>query len=177
MVRLLAIFINKVVNNMAGAKIKALNNRTSHMTNNEIADRKAVQDALRNNYDSIGLDVPKELTGYAKKEWLKIIPLLKQMTPASNLDRSQLINYCLLAQTVFDCQKHIKHDGLVVDNGNGNTKTNPYFTIQDKAIKNMKSIAIEFGMTINSRAKLENSKVKNNDVEDPFATFLGSDVG
>lgn len=160
---------------MAGAKIKALSSRnTAHMTKNEIADRKAVEDALQNNYDSIDLDVPKELTGYARTEWVNIVPLLKKQTPTSNLDRSQLINYCLLAQTVLVCQMHLKEEGLVVPSGKSNTKTNPYFTIQDKAIKNMKSIAIEFGMTINSRAKLENSKIQNGEPEDPFAQMLSS---
>lgn len=161
---------------MPGRKIKSLNDRTSHMTKNEITDREAVQDALQNNYDAIDLDVPSELSGYAKKEWLKIVPLLKKQTPTSNLDRSQLINYCMLAQTVHNCQQHILDEGLVVAGSNGSTKPNPYFNIQDKAIKSMKSIAIEFGMTINSRARLENDKVKQADPNDPFASVLSGEA-
>lgn len=160
---------------MPGRKIKSLSDRTSHMTKNEIADREAVQDALQNNYDSIDLAAPKELSGYAKEEWDKIVPLLQKQTPTSNLDRSQLSNYCMLAQTVHTCQQHIVKEGLVIKNDNGTTKPNPYYGIQDKAIKSMKSIAIEFGMTINSRARLENDKVKQADPGDPFADALSGD--
>ena len=44
--------------------------------------------------------------------------------------------------------------------------------MQDKAIKNMRAIASDFGLNISSRAKLENQKVKQQDPEDPFANLL-----
>ena len=59
----------------------------------------------------------------------------------------------------------------------GTKKINPYFNMQDKAIKNMRAIASDFGLNISSRAKLENKKVKQQDPEDPFADFLEDDAG
>ena len=158
------------------ANIKPLSMRTSHMTNAEIADREELQNNLQNNYEAIDEAVPEELHGYARKEWQKIVPLLKKETPASNLDRSQLINYCLLAQTVHTCQKYILQDGLCVMTKQGTKKINPYFNMQDKAIKTMRAIASDFGLNISSRAKLENQKVKQSDPEDPFADLLEDDA-
>lgn len=109
---------------MPGAKIKPLNLRTSHMSNVEIADRQELQDNLKNNYEPIDTTTPEELHGYARKEWQKIVPLLKKQTPASQLDRSQLINYCLLAQTVNTCQKYILKDGLCVMTDKGTKRVN-----------------------------------------------------
>ena len=95
------------------ANIKSVDSLKGHWTKSQLADRKEVQENLKNNYDSIDEEIPEELQGYAREEWLRIVPLLKKQTPASNLDRSQLINYCLLAQTVKACQEHITQDGYV----------------------------------------------------------------
>ena len=162
---------------MAGAKIKPVESLKGHWTKTQLADRQEVQNNLQKNYDSIDETVPEELHGYARKEWQKIVPLLKKETPASNLDRSQLINYCVLAQTVHTCQKYILQDGLCVMTSQGTKKINPYFNMQDKAIKNMRAIASDFGLNISSRAKLENQKVKQQDPEDPFADFLEDGAG
>lgn len=81
---------------MAGAKIKPVESLKGHWTKTQLADRQEVQNNLQKNYDSIDDTVPEELHGYARKEWQKIVPLLKKETPASNLDRSQLITVFLL---------------------------------------------------------------------------------
>lgn len=154
------------------ANIKSVDSLKGHWTKSQLADREEVQENLKNNYDSIDEETPEELQGYAREEWLRIVPLLKKYTPASNLDRSQLINYCLLAQTVHDCQEHIIKDGLCITTDKGIDKANPYFTMQDKAIKNMRSIANDFGLTLSSRAKIENQKVQQKAPDDPFASFL-----
>ena len=80
----------------------------------------------------------------------------------------------MLAQTVHTCQKYILKDGLCVTTTQGTKKVNPYFNMQDKAIKNMRAIANDFGLNISSRAKIGNKKVKQQDPEDPFADMLGS---
>lgn len=158
------------------ASIKPVNSLKGHWSKTELADRQELQNNLESNYDSISEQTPKELHGYARKEWERIVPLLKKQTPASELDRSQLINYCLLAQTVNTCQRYILQDGLCVMTDKGTKRVNPYFNMQDKAIKNMRAIANDFGMTITSRAKIENQKIKKNDPEDPFAEFLEDDA-
>ena len=48
--------------------------------------------------------------------------------------------------------------------------------MQDKAIKNMRSIANDFGLTLSSRAKIENQKVQQKAPDDPFASFLEGEV-
>ena len=80
------------------ANIKSVDNLKGHWTKSQLADREEVQNNLQNNYDSLDEEVPEELQGYAREEWLRIVPLLKEHTPASNLDRSQLITVYLLKQ-------------------------------------------------------------------------------
>lgn len=160
-----------------GPKLKSVDNLHGHFTKNQLADRRQVQDNLNNNYSPLTDKIPPELRGYARKEWKRIIPLLRSQTPASELDRGQLINYCLLAQTVNTCQKYILKDGLCVKNTEGVKKANPYFNMQDKAIKNMRGIANDMGMTISSRARVENNKIKTEEQLDPFAAVLGDEAG
>lgn len=124
-------------------------------------------------YPELKSDPPDWLTGSALSEWNRIVPYLKANTPVSELDRALLADYCRCYGVVQTCNNQIAKYGLVITNKEtGIKKKNPYYEIMSQAIKDMKMIATELGMTINSRAKLEMNKAKNDKPKDEFEALL-----
>ena len=155
-----------------GRKMKLLDEMSSHLTNEEKAKKKDIQEALFN-YSELQDEAPRWLKGRALTEWKRIVPLLKKDTPISALDVGLLAGYCRAYGIVQTANDGIKKSGLVVTNPEtGTKKKNPYFEIQSQAFKDMKMFASELGLSLNSRQKLETSKANKKDESDPFARML-----
>lgn len=118
-------------------------------------------------------EAPKWLDKEALGEWKRVVPLLKEKTPVSELDRAQLANHCLLVSTIKQCTEHINKHGLTVENEKtGYIKRSPYVDMRDKAYLELKAIDGQLGMTVESRIKLELSKAKDQTADDEFAEIL-----
>ena len=157
---------------MAGRKVKKLADMTKHLTNEEIEQRKDMEKSLFE-YPELGNKAPDWLSGRALTEWNRIVPYLKQNTPVSELDRSLLATYCKLYSVVQTCNTDITKHGLVITNkDNGSKKKNPYIEIMSTAIKDMKAIANDLGMTISSRARMELHKAKSDKPKDEYEAML-----
>ena len=155
-----------------GQKIKQLSTLKGHLTNEERAQRKDAETALFD-YPVLDLTPPDWLHDRALTEWQRVSPYLKANTPISELDRGLLADYCRCYGIVQTCNNQISKYGLVITNKEtGIKKKNPYYEIMSQAIKDMKMIATELGMTINSRAKLEMNKAKNDKPKDEFEAML-----
>lgn len=154
-----------------GRKIKLLDNMDKHLTNEEKAQRKDLQQALFE-YPKLNAKAPDWLSGRALTEWNRIVPLLRKETPISELDRSLLATYCRLYAAIQTCNDDIKKHGLVITTDNVTRKKNPYVDIMSQSIKDMKSIAVELGMTIQARAKMELKKSKSDQPQDKFEAML-----
>lgn len=155
-----------------GQKMKMLANMSKNLTNEEIAERKDAEKALFN-YSELQDEPPKWLHGSALTEWKRIVPLLKQDTPISSLDVGLIAAYCKSYQTAQTCETDIKKHGLVLTNPDtGNKKKNPYYEIQSQAFKDMKMIAGELGLSLNSRQRLELNKAKAKEPVDEFEELL-----
>lgn len=143
-----------------------------HLTDEEKAQRKDMQQALFE-YPQLKDEAPSWLKGSALNEWERIVPYLKANTPISELDRALLADYCRSYSIVQTCNNDIIKHGVVITNKEtGVKKKNPYYEIMSQSIKDMKMIAVELGMTINSRAKLEMNKAKNDKPADEFEALL-----
>lgn len=131
---------------------------------------------------------PKHLDAEAKKEWKRITHFLFELGLLSELDVAALSAYCVTFSRWIRAEKEIqktaeKHgtdngeliltkekkdkDGNVI--GGGNIIQNPYLAIANRALKQMKEILPEFGMTPSSRSKIHVGGPKQ---EDEFETFL-----
>ncbi|MCI1633694.1 MAG: phage terminase small subunit P27 family [Liquorilactobacillus nagelii] len=152
--------------------IKLLKDIKSHLNNEEIAQRKDMETALFN-YPQLKDDPPDWLKGRALTEWKRVVPYLKANTPISELDRGLLADYCRCYSIVQTCETDITKHGLVLTNKEtGIKKKNPYYEIMSQAMKDMKMISVELGMTINSRAKMELNKQKQDKPKDEFEALL-----
>lgn len=155
----------KGVKNM-GRNVKSLGEMQKHLTNEEKAQRQEMQKRLYE-YSMLKGTPPKWLSEYAKTEWDRIVPILIEETPISELDSGLLATYCETLATVRECSEHIAKDGsLIVNTQSGGVKPNPYVSIRERAIKDLRSLSNDLGLSISSRAKLALNKAQDDEMDE-----------
>ncbi|PAD39851.1 phage terminase small subunit P27 family [Terribacillus sp. 7520-G] len=160
---------------MAGRKQKLLNASNKNLTKEEIAEREEVEQQL---YEIEQLDpytIPTFLDTRGKKEWKRVAPLLLDL-PISELDRALLATYCswysIHQQAVLD----IKKLGIKVEEKNSKgdivSKQNPSINIMKNASSEIKSIAGQLGLSIDSRLRIIGSNKDDDDESDPVKGLI-----
>jgi len=123
-----------------------------------IARELAKQETL-NNYDAIKVKpIPSHLDYYGKEEWKRIMPLLQQL-PIAELDRQMIESYCQLHAYKRRLQADIDKHGTSINyyDSEGNLtsrRANPDYNQYLSTVKEIRMIANQLGMTINSRLEL-----------------------
>lgn len=123
-----------------------------------IAKELAKQETL-NGYDQLKVKpIPSHLDYYGKQEWKRIIPLLQQL-PIAELDRQMIESYCQLHAYKRRLQVDIEEHGTSINyyDNDGNLtsrRANPDYNQYLSTIKEIRMIANQLGMTINSRLEL-----------------------
>lgn len=151
---------------MASGRPPVLTDYKGDITKQTARDKEETQKKLFS-YQELNATPPSYLKGEAKKEWQRVVPLLKKDTPISDLDKMTLINYCQTAGIIVDCQKYINRHGMFEDG-----KKSPYLTTQQQAMRDLKKYATTLGMTLESRQKMEYSNIKKDTPADEFKELL-----
>ncbi|MED1082824.1 phage terminase small subunit P27 family [Bacillus licheniformis] len=145
-----------------------------HLTKEEIAERKDKEQVLYDMAQIDGENIPSFLDARGKREWQRITPLLEQL-PVSELDRGLLSMYCNWYSIFIKASNEAKKNGLTViemnSQGNPVTKTSQYVTIMKTASNEIKSIAGQLGLSIDSRMRILTPDQKET-TKDPFAEML-----
>lgn len=113
---------------------------------------------------------PSFLSRYAKKEWKRIVPLLKENGLLTNADINALAAYCQSYHRWIEAEKAIRTYGLIAETDKGNIIQRPEVGIANKAMEQMIRYAKEFGLTPSSRTSLHANAPEEQ--EDPFMEFL-----
>lgn len=140
------------------------------MTKEQLSQHKDAEKALKK-YPKLNFEPPQGMKGEAMKEWNRIVPLLAENTPVSELDRTLIEIYCNAFAQYKLCEREVNHDGVVVTSATGTKVRNPYIMEEHEAIKTIKVTATELGLSVNARAKLELNNAKT-DKSDPFERVL-----
>lgn len=121
-----------------------------------VAKRLADQGTL-DDYDELQENIPSHLDYYAKQEWSRIMPLLKQL-PVAELDRQLIESYCTLHAAKRRLEKDIQDNGIsyaVTDReGNNVVRKNPSYELLLSTIKELRMMTNQLGMTMSSRLDL-----------------------
>ena len=123
-----------------------------------VAKELARQESL-NEYDKLQVKpIPGHLDYYAKQEWKRIVPLLQQL-PIAELDRQLIESYCQMHAYKRRLEKDIDKFGQSINyyDGDGNLtsrRANPDYNAFLSTVKEIRMIANQLGMTINSRLEL-----------------------
>lgn len=99
-------------------------------------------------------DCPAELDEVAAAEWKRVCPELAAIGVLTQLDRSALSAYCQSWSQWLAAIDKLKLHGPVVKAPSGFPIQNPYFSIANSALKQMKAFLTEFGMTPSSRSRI-----------------------
>lgn len=134
--------------------VKALGDMTKHLTNEEKAQRKEMEETL-NQYSKLDIMPPDWLTDYALEEWNRVTPILLKETPVSELDKGLLVAYCETYSLIKTCTLAIKKEGTVVGG-----KENRNLRLREKAVKDLRSLSNDLGLSISSRARLALNKAQ-----------------
>ncbi|WP_125762285.1 phage terminase small subunit P27 family [Companilactobacillus hulinensis] len=154
---------------MASGRPPKLTAYDGNISNQTKADKENTEKQLFS-YKDLNSNPPDYLKGEALKEWTHIVPLLKKDSPISELDRGMIVAYCNTYGLMVDCQNALNESGTFDSNG----KKSPYLVTQQQATRDLKSYATALGLTLESRSKLEYTKAKNAEPDDPYSDMLES---
>jgi len=114
--------------------------------------------------------MPNFLKGMARKEWQRVAPLLAAKKCLTEWDRSMLAAYCFEWGVYESLCKKLKGPGdYVAITTNGNEIMSPMLAARNKALKNFKELAAEFGLSPASRTRI---KTSDSEESNPFQELL-----
>lgn len=120
---------------------------------------------------------PGWLSNEAKKEFRRVVKELMKTNLVTNLDVDMLAVYCDAYVSYQKCEELIRQEGLIVEYTNKAGETNniphPLLTKKKQLFDQMRSIALEFGLTPSARAKLALPKQEPQE-KTPFERLFGS---
>lgn len=93
---------------------------------------------------------PACLDAEAQAEWPRIIGELIQIGTIDRVDQVALTAYCTTYSRWKESEKQVREGGLVVK-VNGNPVANPYLSIANKSMEQMRRFLREFGLSPSAR--------------------------
>lgn len=97
---------------------------------------------------------PKWLTGEARAEYRRVGRQLVQLRVMTEIDRTALAAYAHQYQKWLEAEAVVERQGAVLIGEKGGSYINPWQSIANMALKNMRSLLAEFGMTPASRTRV-----------------------
>jgi P27 family predicted phage terminase small subunit len=97
---------------------------------------------------------PKFLQGGGRKQFKKTARKLARIGLMTELDDMALAMLCQGWQEFLDNTEQVKKSGILVKSPNGFPVLNPYLIAANQAIKKVRSLLAEFGMTQGSRSRI-----------------------
>lgn len=112
---------------------------------------------------------PEHLSDEAKREWERAGELLAGMGLVSEFDRAALSACCQSWSRWVEAEESLRQYGVVVKSPSGYPMQSPFLAIANKAMEQMRSFLIEFGMTPASRTRVHAEPLLEHD---PLQEFL-----
>ncbi|WP_426453833.1 phage terminase small subunit P27 family [Paenibacillus sp. S-38] len=164
---------------MAGRKAMPVNllliKGKKHLTKEEIELRQEREKKLQPSTNRT--NPPAWLCDTAKKEFRRIAKELKEIDLLTNVDVNALALYCDAYADYIEITRIIKNDGFMVEHTNKSGVTNevahPLLAKKKQMHEQMRSLAVEFGLTPASRAKIAMPPRGQPDEEDEFTRTFG----
>lgn len=115
-------------------------------------------------------DMPKGMSADAKKEWKRIAPVLYDMGVLSTIDTAALEAYCECYARWRKAERELAKSSMVYM-AKGYPILNPYLSIANKAMVEMRRFMQEFGITPASRSRISTSGAQpaKASANDPYA--------
>jgi P27 family predicted phage terminase small subunit len=137
-----------------------LDGNKNRFTKEEIEHRLEAEARIKPKSDNVR--PPSWLDPAARREFKRIANELQQLDLITNVDINALAVYCDAYSEYIKCTKIVQEEGLMVEYTNKAAETNkvphPLLTKKKQLHEQMRSLAIEFGLTPSARASLSKPK-------------------
>lgn len=98
--------------------------------------------------------MPGHLSPQAVAQWKNIVELLKSCGVMTNVDVILLGVLCEAYAKWIEANEKLNKTGLVIKNKDGTPVQSPYLAISNRALDQVRSLCIEFGMSPSSRSRI-----------------------
>jgi P27 family predicted phage terminase small subunit len=112
---------------------------------------------------------PQHLSKEAQKEWRRVIKLLTTGI-VTELDLTAVEAYCTCYAQWVEANGYVQEKGAIVKTKNGNPIQNPFLSVANRAMKEMRVWMAELGMTPSSRSRV--IKIEEEADSDPLAALM-----
>lgn len=137
----------------------------SNFTKKQLSERRAKEAALMS-LQGLDIQPPEWLDKNGKAEYERIVPLLQSL-PIASLDQTLVALYCRFYSLYLEASQDLEEYGVMDAEAR---KANPAFNILIKASSEIRLIASQLGMTIDSRMRMVTPEVVEE--HDPFRALL-----
>ncbi|WP_241958464.1 phage terminase small subunit P27 family [Staphylococcus gallinarum] len=135
---------------LAGRKPKLNATKTGNHNKQDLELAELKENGLKS-FDKLSVEnVPSDLTENAKKEWLRVVPLLSEL-PIAELDYTLIKKYCELVDINDRTYMQLQEIGTFDTETNKKTGA---FNVYMETLKELRSVCGSLGLTIDSRMRI-----------------------
>jgi P27 family predicted phage terminase small subunit len=97
---------------------------------------------------------PDHLDERAKKEWKRLVPMLRRMRVLTEADWMALANLCQTWSTLIKAQEKLTEMGILYKSPSGYIMQSPLLAIVNSCIDTITKLSREFGLTPAARSRI-----------------------
>src|SRR6202158_4294446 len=97
---------------------------------------------------------PDHLDALAKKEWKRLVPVLRRMKVLTEADGMTLANLCQACSTLVKAQEKLTEMGILYKTQNGYIQQSPLFSMVNQCVDTITKLSREFRLTPAARSRI-----------------------
>src|SRR5687767_6217896 len=97
---------------------------------------------------------PEHLDDRAKKEWKRLVPVLRRMKVLTEADWMALANLCQTWSTLVKAQEKLTEVGILYKSPSGFIMQSPLLAIVNQCVDTITKLSREFGLTPAARSRI-----------------------
>lgn len=116
---------------------------------------------------------PSHLDAGARREWYRLCGVLKPLQLATEADRGALAAYCVAYSRWVTAERELVELGPIIKSPADYPIVNPWLSVANKAMEQMKALGSEFGLTPASRTRIRTPEPQK-PLEDEADAYFGA---
>ena len=106
---------------------------------------------------------PEHLDERAKKEWKRLVPVLRRMHVLTEADGMTLANLCQTWSTMVIAQEKLTEMGVLYKAPSGYVMQSPLLAVVSQSVDTITKLSREFGLTPSSRSRIRTEDYSRGD--------------
>jgi P27 family predicted phage terminase small subunit len=115
---------------------------------------------------------PDYLDEVARKEWRRLLKILRFMRVLTEADYMALASLCQAFSTMSKAQKQLTQTGILFKTPSGYVQQSPLFSMVNQSAELVTKLCREFGLTPSARSRV--TTIGQNQSDNPFDEFRNS---